>query len=140
MSRLRASILSLVFIVLAAAPFCLKEPVNPYWSVVLLIWTLLQAPIILIPLILKPSPTAVIGLGLGTCIYFVICSQLPYFHAADSSLVYIFSIPGAIVGGFVATHWLTSRNIVDWRKQIAMPAVGVLAGAGVILGAWRAMW
>jgi FtsH-binding integral membrane protein len=140
MSRLRASLLSLLLIVLTAASFFAIGPTNPYWLIALVVLTLLQSPIIFLPLLLKPSSTNIISLGAGASIYFVTCSLLPYFHSRDSGFLYIFSIPGAIIGGFAATHWLTSRNIIDWRKQAAIPVVGVLVGAGAILGAFRAMW
>jgi hypothetical protein len=130
MNRFQATLLSLVIIALVTVPYFAN---NQFWLINVPLWVLLQSPVVLVPLAIKPSSSSIIGLAIGISIFFVTASMLPTLHGKGSSVLYVLTIPGAVFGGFLATRWLRRLQAVNPLLKAAIAAIGVLVGASAFL-------
>ncbi len=130
MNRFVAVTISLMVMAIVIVPYVLR---NPFAIVVVPLLVFLTSPVVLVPLILKPNPSMILGLGLGESVFFVLASLIPILNGKGGGGIYLASIPGAVIGGFVATRWLGRQQSFHPVLKSTVAASGVLVGGGALL-------
>ena len=93
-----------------------------------------QALVVIVMLFIGARPAALAGAALALAGHFIL------FHTWVSSfthvdglawLLYLFSLPGGLVGGVLATIWLRKRD--EWRPLTAGLAAAMFVGVGIAI-------
>lgn len=91
-----------------------------------------QIGALLLLLPFKPRPAAIGGAALALAIYLAAFGYWLFSRQHPESMAwlgYLFSLPGALIGGVLGSLWLTRRSDLQWFTTTALAAGFTLAGA-----------